>query len=213
MEKQFTIEVPDEIWVDSWKTGKTETYTYVGPESINVLVETTDEFTIIDWSETDFDREIKDNESVVKLEVNDETVAAAHYITTASTEFEYEFKDITNHDGSTHREIVNPQLQDYFDIVYRAQRGFILSPIYKETETQNERIATERLKFVQKYNKAYEFDVEIQEIIDKFIVNIKEYLETMETAYPWRYVSMDTDEIPKIPATLISEFNKLPDLD
>jgi len=212
MEKQFTIKVPDEIWIDSWETGKTETYTYVGPESIKVLVETTDEFDIVEWTENEFDRDIRHNEKVIEFNVTDENVSIAHYIVTNPADFEYEEREVINHDGSLYLEVLHPPIQDYFDLLFKSG-DFILEPIIKDPETENERIAKQRLQYVRKYNDAYDFEDEIQIVIDKFIQDTEAYLEKMQTVYPWKYVSIDSTEIPKIPAKLVGEFNTLPAID
>jgi hypothetical protein len=212
MEKTFTINIPDQLWVDNWEKEKTETYTYRGPAEFNILVETTGNWEIVDWSDSEFDRETNENETIVKLTVTDDNIAAAHYIVTRDEEFEYIYEDIINHDGSIHREISNPRLQDYFDLEYRPSSGFSLSTITKETETENERTAQKRLQYVEKYNEVYDFDEEIQTIIDKFLSDVQSFLEFMQTVYPWRYVTIDPNEVPKIPARLVTEFNKLPDL-
>lgn len=212
MEKTFTVNVPDELWVDSWNTNKTETYTYIGPSSIKVLIETTDEWEFLDWSETDFEREIQEHEIVVDLEVTDETVAVAHWIVSKNNEYEYTYETITNHDNSTYEQISNPRIQDYFDIRYRPSSKFFLDTIYKDHETQNEKIAKERKEYVEKYKNAYDFDEATQTKINEFITAVNSYLDTMVTAYPWKYITIDKNEIPKIPAVLISVFNELPEI-
>lgn len=56
MEKTFTVNVPDDLWVDSWTENKTTDYTYNGPSTINVLVSLTDDFPIVRWSEDEIGR-------------------------------------------------------------------------------------------------------------------------------------------------------------
>jgi hypothetical protein len=75
------------------------------------------------------------------------------------------------------------------------------------------KIAKERLAIVKKYDIAYDFDAEDQTKIDTFISNINTYLDSIATAYPWKYITMDISEIPKIPASLQLLFNQLPEID
>lgn len=213
MEKTFTINVPDQLWVDSWENNKTETYTYNGPETLYVLID--DVADTVLYSSTE-EIEVLDGDSNFVIEIdatNDEQVAVAHYFNTLGSEHEYTYEDETNHDGSIYEKITNPIIHDYFDIDYDRGNGLTLLPIYKNTETIAEQKAKTRLEYVKKYDDAYDFDTDTQSIIDTFLSNMDTYLTTMATAYPWKYVEIDETEIPKIPASLITTFTALPELD
>lgn len=211
MEKTFTVNVPDDLWVDSWTQEKTTDYTYNGPATINVLVSLTDDFPIIRWSEEEIEVNDEGKELVVTIDADTDT-AIAHALVNAGAEHEYTYTTITNHDDSTHEEINNPTINDIYEVVYTPTNGFELEQIIKESETMNERTARERLAYVVKYDEAYDFDVEIQTVIDAFKTNMDTYLTTMSTVYPWRYVTIDAAEIPKIPASLVATFNTLPEI-
>lgn len=211
MEKTFTVNVPDDLWVDSWTENKTTDYTYNGPSTINVLVSLTDDFPIVRWSEDDITVDDEDKELVVTIDADTDT-AIAHAIVNAGAEHEYTYTTITNHDDSTHEEINNPTINDIYEVEYTPANGFVLKQIIKESETMNERTAKERLAYVVKYDEAYDFDDATQTVIDTFKTNIDNYLTTMSTVYPWRYVTIDATVIPKIPASLVATFNTLPDI-
>jgi len=211
MEKTFTVNVPDDLWVDSWTENKTTDYTYNGPSTINVLVSLTDDFPIVRWSEDDITVDDEDKQLVVTIDADTDT-AIAHAIVNAGAEHEYTYTTITNHDDSTHEEINNPTINDIYEVEYTPANGFVLKQIIKQSETMNERTAKERLAYVVKYDEAYDFDDATQTVIDTFKTNIDNYLTTMSTVYPWRYVTIDATVIPKIPASLVATFNTLPDI-
>lgn len=212
MEKTFTVNVPDDLWVDSWAENNTTTYTYNGPETLNVLVSLEGEFNIISWSEAEFDIEIdEEKQAIVQLDANTDT-SFAYAMHHSSDEWEYTYTTINNHDGSTHEEMSNPKLLDIYDLNYSPADGFSLDPIYKNSETMNEKTAKERRAYVVKYDDAYDFDTDTQAIIDTFKTNIANYLDSMSTVYPWRYIEIDANEIPKVPASLVSIFNDLPEI-
>lgn len=211
MEKTFTVNVPDDLWVDSWTENKTTDYTYNGPSTINVLVSLTDDFPIVRWSEDDITVDDEDKELVVTIDADTDT-AIAHAIVNAGAEHEYTYTTITNHDDSTHEEINNPTINDIYEVECTPANGFVLKQIIKQSETMNERTAKERLAYVVKYDEAYDFDDATQTVIDTFKTNIDNYLTTMSTVYPWRYVTIDATVIPKIPASLVATFNTLPDI-
>ena len=211
MEKTFTVNVPDDLWVDSWTENKTTDYTYNGPSTINVLVSLTGDFPIVRWSEDDITVDNEDKQLVVTIDADTDT-AIAHAIVNAGAEHEYTYTTITNHDDSTHEEINNPTINDIYEVEYTPANGFVLKQIIKQSETMNERTAKERLAYVVKYDEAYDFDDATQTVIDTFKTNIDNYLTTMSTVYPWRYVTIDATVIPKIPASLVATFNTLPDI-
>jgi hypothetical protein len=211
MEKTFTVNVPDDLWVDLWTEEKTAEYTYSGPASINVLVALTDTFEIIRWSEDAIEDANEDTEQVVVLDADTHT-SIAKALQGSVSDYEYTYTTITNHDGSTHDEINNPQINDIYEVSWTPAGGFELVAIIKQPETMNERIARERLAYVVKYDNAYDYDDATQGVIDTFKAAMATYLTTMATVYPWRYVTIDDTVIPRIPASLVSTFNTLPEI-
>lgn len=213
--KEFTINVPDTWWVDSWDNGDTKTYTYEGPDTLWVEVGLKDDFSIISYSDTEIVRDAPEDEervSVIQLDANAQP-ECAHLLWMSDDDWEYTYTTLTNHDGSTHEEMTNPKMGDLFDIKWTPAGGFEADPIYKELQTEAERMAKERRAYIQKYDDAYDFDDATQTIIDTALSAFDTYLTTMETAYPWRYVTIDKAEIPRIPAALTTVFNNLPKLD
>lgn len=213
MSKTFTISVPDQLWVDTWSTNKTESYIYSGPNTLYVLI---NDFTdaVSYWSEEPIDLPTGSTDFVVELDAtNDDNVPVAHFLHSQGIEHEYTYEDETNHDGSVYQKITNPVIQDYFDIKYDRGNGLYLEPMYKTTKTIAEEKAEKRLEYVKKYNNAYDFDEDTQATIDKFLTDMNTYLTTMSTVYPWKYESIDESDIPKIPASLVTVFNALPEVD
>lgn len=211
MSKTFTVNVPDQLWVDLWNTNKTESYTYNGPDSWNVLVNiSTNE--IMNWSTEAIETSSSDEDIIIVDATDTNSIAVAHFFDTIRSDHEYTYETETNHDGSTYENITNPTIQDYFDVVYDEDNGITLAPMYKNPKTIVEEKAESRLAYVEKYNNVYDFDTETQETIDNFIASINTYMESMSNVYPWKYVTIDENNIPKIPASLVSVFNTLPEV-
>lgn len=211
MQKEFTIKVPDEIWVNKWSEGREETYTYKGPEKIFVRVEKNE--VMREWYERKEDVPLEDGEKVMEVDASEQP-DVAHWFVTTDEDHVYEYVTITNHNGSTHEEKANPTIHDYFEAQYAFNRPKIwLEPIYKELDTPQEAKARKRLSFIKKYDKLYDFDDQTQKLIDDSIKRLNDYLKIMDSVYPWRYVEIPDDEIPRIPASLLKEFSDLPDLD
>lgn len=223
MQKEFTVNVPDEIWVNSWENELTKAYTYEGPQYFYIgldkdnrdlevrfgdLEAEADEFTEEEKSKFEFTL-------TVDADINPEF---AHMLYITNHE-DHTFSDVTNHDGSIYKLISNPCMKDYFTLEYRSNsedptlKEPILSPIYKDTENILDKTAKARLSAVKKYDIAYDFDEADQTKIDTFITSINTYIDSISTAYPWKYITMDVSEVPKIPASLQLLFNQLPEID
>jgi hypothetical protein len=211
MSKTFTVQVPDQLWVDIWDTNKTESYTYSGPDTLYVLV-SSENNEVIEWSLEPIPS--PENAIVVTVDAtNSDNLPIAHYLHSDISEHEYTYEDETNHDGSVYQKITNPTIQDYFDILYDNDNGLQLTLTLKQTKTIAEEKAEKRLEYVKKYNDMYDFEAETQGIIDTFLSNMNDYMTKMSTVYPWKYVTIDENDIPKIPASLVSVFSTLPEMD
>jgi len=71
MAREFTVNIPDELWVDSWEDGLTATYTYPGPDSIWLEIDHTSK-QLYNVSVTKPDQEyidaVNENSSNVQIE-------------------------------------------------------------------------------------------------------------------------------------------------
>jgi hypothetical protein len=212
MEKTFTINVPDQLWVDDWSNNKTETYTYTGPEKLYVLInDKTDSIILYSTEEIVIPEE--SNDFVIEVNANEDTnVPVAHYLISKGADHEYTYEDEINYDGSIHKKITNPLISDYFDLNYDRALNLTLAAIYKNPITIAEEKAKERLKYVKSYDDVYDFDESVQSIIDTFLTNMNNYLTTMSTVYPWKHIEIDETEIPRVPASLITIFAALPEI-
>lgn len=208
MTTNFTVNVPDELWVDSWTKNKTMAWTYEGPDKIYVKLR--HDFTIAEWAETEFDPETLDtSERVVELDSSADA-AIMFYLTNREQIVEHTFEDEVNPDGSIYKKITNPSIYDIFYVDYNIQDGFSLKPIYREKDTFGEIRAREKLAYVKKYDDLYDFDTETQALIDKFIEDTETFLSDAAPIYPWKYVTIP-DNSPRIPAQLIEKFKLLPE--
>jgi hypothetical protein len=206
MKKEFTVKIPDQLWVDSWENNRSITWTYEGPEKLYVLLSSQDE--IITSYEEEIVRGESDPEKVVILYA-EENPEIAFYLTSRGASHEYEYAEEINHDGTVWKYFTNPTIYDLFSIKHVTVEGFKLVPIIKKSETLLETKAKERKELVESYVKKYEFDQEVQLVIDKFLLDVDSYLKKMEKIFPWKYVEIIDMPAPKIPTKLIPIFDQL----
>jgi hypothetical protein len=209
MQKQFTINVPDELWVDQWTEEKTQTWTYDGPDNYYITLNRNHEIQF--WSDVEPTAEQPVlTDSYVTTISADEQTAIAYWLNTRGNITQHEFEDVPNPDGSIYKRITNPSIHDIYDLDfdYLTQK-IILRLITRKTETQAEIKAKARLEYVKKYNGVYQFSEEVQAAIDEFILQINAYLDSMAGVYPWKYVTIEETPIPKIPVAVALELAKL----
>ena len=143
----------------------------------------------------------------------DANLPVAHWLHSQGVEIEHTFANETMHDGSVYSGIANPAIQDYFELSYSRGDGVAIQPIYKNPTLENEMVADKRLVYVNKYANAYEFDDTVTGIITTFVAAIATYKALVATSYPWKFVTLDVAEVPKIPASLVVAFNAMPNPD
>lgn len=223
MQKEFTVNIPDELWVDSWENELTTTYTYEGPQNFYLGVDDNNSIAYVKHGDLDSEADPFTEEEAagynwhitVDADVNPEFAWFLYH----QADVEYVHEDVANHDGSTYSKITNPTLREYYTLDCRFVEGstetkeLFLDPLYKDPNMDLKTIANDRLKLVKKYDDAYDFDTEDQTKIDTFISNIEAYIASLASAYPWKYVTTDVTEIPKVPTSLQLLFNQLPEID
>lgn len=211
MEKTITARIPNEIWVDDFSEDKTATFQYNGPAKVWVIVEQDNSVTSYSESEP----VLTANRTSIEVDMTTASAdkqQAATLLVMRGAEHTYTYVAETNHDGSVYQKITNPKLNDYYTLRYNPMNGFELKIIEKDKTIPTEAIAKERKAYVEKYSAAYDFSTEDQAKIDSFLAAINTYLQSVETAYPWKYITIDKSEVPKIPVTLVQLFNTLPQL-
>lgn len=210
MKKTLTIKVPDELWVNKFEKNLTKTYEYDGPSSFWIVSK--DE----NIAPTAYENEPEKNENELKHYINvesatDEELALAIMIVHGAEAYDFVYSDEINHDGSIYKKIENPRLEDFYAAKF-VEGKVVLQVIVKDPTLPNEQIAIERRDYVLKYTATFDFDTEQQAKINDFLAKIDAYLETMKTVYPWKYVAIDKNEVPKIPVSLVQLFNALPEI-
>lgn len=211
MNKTLTIKVPDELWVNKFEKNLTKTFEYDGPASFWVKIRM-DAIQPEAFEQEPVLIDLTEQKHFINIEnATDAELALAIMIIHGAEPYEFTYSDEVNHDGSIYKKIENPRVEDYYMAKFFAEK-VQLELITKDTTIQNEIIALERRNYVTKYSDAFDFEPQQQALIDDFLQRINTYLEAVKTAYPWKFVELSKNEIPKIPLSLVTIFNSLPEL-
>jgi len=217
MTQDFTISVPDQLWVDSWADEATKTYTYDGPDTVYVEIQMSD-YAIVNASTTALTAD-EGNTYIVEITAADYPERAMMVVEGNDTEgYEHTYTDEAQFDGSVYRAISNPRLSDYFEMTYQPvpdddDQELGLSLVIKTKTTESPALveAKRRQTYVQKYADQYSFDTDDQTAVDNYLTSIASHITTLSTAYPWKFDGgVPSSSIPKIPASLVVLFNTLP---
>ena len=209
MQKTITVNVPDELWVSGFTQNKTADFTYNGPEVIWVVIDNNFVSPTYYTEEPTGLQQGRIAKQITLATASDAEIAAAIMLVNSSDEHTYTYTNETNHDGTTYKRLTNPRLQDIY-LVEVSGDTFTLVQILKDTNNPLTTIANQRLAYVKKYSDQYSFSEGEETLISNYLNSINTYLDTVSAAYPWKYITYNTSEVPKIPVQLVTLFNSLP---
>ena len=213
MQKIFTVQVPDELWVNTSDLNNSVDYEYSGPEEVYALID--DRKNLISSSIESFGEDMPEGWEEIAIDPNVDT-AIAHIIVEINTtdpDFAHTFEDeVQPFDESVYQKITNPRISDWFTLVYdHTGIGLSLEAIEKDQSTLILEKAKEKRSYVEKYNNEYEFGDDISLVITGFLEAINTYITSLETIKPWKHIEISEEGLPRIPVSLISAFSSLPD--
>ena len=220
MQKQFTVRIPDELYVPGFTTNTWSTYTYNGPDIVTVTVNTIgDVFNVVN-DQTQLPSE---GSLDVLVDIDAATYPeVAHFLLNTGTDHVYEYVDEINHDGSIHKKMLNPRLQDVYRLRYNlgatndttSDDGHTHGPwhfqiITKDRTTNGEMITKQNLDLVVSNLSTIGLDTQTQTDYNTFVVECDNYLTTMANIFPWKYVNITSPAVPKLPISLVNAINQV----
>lgn len=214
MQKEFTINVPDELWVNSWENNSTATYTYDGPETLYVRLRNENDICEVSG---DALTPSESREFVVTVNANNYPERARLLQERYMGLFEeYTYENVNNPDGSVYTKITNPRLDDYYEISYLpvgadtdSELGFQIEPKYKDPKTALLIEAEKRRDFVQQYLDLYDFDGDLGTAANNFMTAINSNITELTGQYPWKYINPPNVTLAKLPVSLRQALDNL----
>jgi hypothetical protein len=211
MIKEFTYQIPDDLYVEGITGNKTVTYTYDGPEKFSVLVNSDGIVYEVDPNPDELTS--KSLEELVEIDANKTPEVAyffGHFLL-KTFEHEYEFNEEVMDNGDIYRFPKNPILWDVYYVLYnRDSSEWEFKQVLKDKVKPGENTIRVRLNIINRYLETYEFLPEVEGEILKYVNTLNEYISNCTAICEWKYTNLPKPNIPKIPALVASEFNKLP---
>lgn len=219
MQKEFTINIPDERWIDSWDNNLTLTKTYTGPSKFyapisletNTVVGVYFETTPTTGPYVDIEKF-----SIYEVDADVDTAIAQVILETTNNEYKqnyiHEFEDEVLHDGSIYAKPTNPMVSNYYRIFYDIEATkLILQPIFNDAWQLPQLLIVNQKLDLLNYNKInVNFSQAMLTKITAAIAELETYKATIVNARNWKYDTFDMDEIPKISKSVEQSLRPIP---
>lgn len=219
MQKEFTINIPDERWIDSWDNNLTLTKTYTGPSKFyapisletNTVVGVYFETTPTTGPYVDIEKF-----SIYEVDADVDTAIAQVILETTNNEYKqnyiHEFEDEVLHDGSIYAKPTNPMVSNYYRIFYDIEATkLILQPIFNDAWQLPQLLIVNQKLDLLNYNKInVNFSQAMLTKITAAIAELETYKVTIVNARNWKYDTFDMDEIPKISKSVEQSLRPIP---
>lgn len=219
MQKEFTINIPDERWIDSWENNLTLTKTYIGPSKFYAPIDLeTNNLLGVYFETTPTQSPYTNAEKFSIYEIDADTDAAIAQLIQEITDDEYklsyirEFEDEVLHDGSIYAKTTNPMISDYYRLEYDTEISkIVLEAIVNDSwHIPQLNIVNQKLD-VLKYNRDnVAFSESMLTKINTAITQLETYKSTIVNARNWKYDTFNMNEIPQISKSVEQSLKPVP---
>ena len=203
--KKYKHPLPDEIWVEGVSGDVVGTWTYKGPDKINVVVDELGQIAEMDC--TSLNDAFPGQHLHVVIDAK-KTPWAASFVEDYFNEecnFEAEYEDIEMENGDIYKLLTNPRLEDAYDLYYNRENSeWYLEQILKPITNKYKGEAEGKLKEYKMYYERYAFDEDIDKAMEEYINTLEQYIPTTQGIQTWKYIDVPLvqqgDPPPKTPA-------------
>lgn len=219
MQKEFTIDIPDERWIDSWEDNLKLTKTYSGPSKFYAPVNLETNTLVgvyFEIAPTEGPYSNNDKFSLSEIDANIDTAIAQVILETTNEEYRAayirEFEDETLHDGSIYAKTTNPMVSDYFRIAYDIENAKIILEAIINDSWELPQLDTVNQKLdILKYNRDnINFSSTMLSKINTAITELETYKSTIANARKWKYDNFNMSEIPQISKSVEQALKPIP---
>lgn len=205
----FSYPLPDELYVEGVSGKVTGTYTYDGPETFDVHIDNRGNIIDIDVQN---DPEMGPNyRKTINASTHPEVAYCFLNYFEEEYTWEYEFEDEIMENGDIYKKILNPRLNDVYEVIYDFESNdWQFEQIVKQQDNPAVLEAKRRKEYIQKYSEKYSFGEAIDIAIEAYIAELDAFIESNPPLKTWKYINFNLGTVPKIPAIISIEIAKLP---
>ena len=206
----FSYPLPDELYVEGVSGNITGTFTYDGPETFDVQIDSSGNILDIDIQNDpelgpDFRKTI---DATKQPEV---AYMFAHYFDENYIAPVSETVDEVMENSDVYKKPLNPDLTTAYQVKYNTQENdFELLQIVKQQDNPSALEAQRRKKNIQKYADKYSFGTEVDDAIETYITALNTFIANNPPLKTWKYINFNLNSVPKIPASIAIELSKIP---
>jgi hypothetical protein len=227
MQKQFTIKIPDELYVNSWEEDLSATFNYNGPDTIYVVVslikqddnEDVEEVFNFAFFEPVENPIFQDTEKYKILEISAEqnTALAELLVQKNNPNYEYTYADEENFDGSICAVITNPRITDYYLLDYSLNNEntayeFKLVPNYKyPQELSILREVEDKITLLEYNRDNVQHSAQNLTKITQAIDTLNNFKVSIKDQRPWKFDKLpDSSAVPQISKAVEMSLKSIP---
>lgn len=205
----FTYPLPDELYVEGVSGKVTGTYTYNGPETFDVHIDT---FGNIDDIDVSNDPSMgPDFRKTISAKTHPAVAYCLSHYFVDNWEWEYQYEDEIMENGDVYKKPLNIDLKDAYEVVYNfTSNDWELKQILKEQQSPAAQEAKARKREIEKYSTKYSFGEEIDVMIENYVSELDNFIENNPPLKTWKYINFNLNSVPKLPAAIAVEISKLP---
>lgn len=210
MEKTFNKPVPDELYIDSFAQNKTASYTYIGPETVEVLVDVFHggvQHVATPGEVYSYNPELS---KVVTVDASSATDVAYYLTNTATPEREFETQTLPG--GKTYEQITNPTIRDYYSINYNLDTNtWEFKVITREPRSVLNDLADRYIQYIETNKSKVATNTELTALANTYLAQLNAFNTTGIGSIPsWKFIEISLADVPTPPSQLVVAFNVLP---
>jgi hypothetical protein len=206
----FTKPIPNELYIDSFTNGNTQSYVYSGNNLLYVAVD----IPLGGIQDIHEDPDFKYNPDNTKKVIIDANVNpdVAYFITNTTFDDRI-FATETLIDGTTYEQITNPMLRDMYQVNYDLETNtWKWKFITRNPKGRLNDFAQRNRDYVNTYISTISSNTALMQIANTYLQTLDTFETTGKGSIPsWKIIAVPKlSEVPPIPQELILAFDVLP---
>jgi hypothetical protein len=206
---EFTKKIPDSLYVNTFTSNAILTITYNGPGSSLFLVEK-NYGNICNVLETMEDAYNQEDYLVIETSVSDSPDVLYYFHATELPEKEHVTETLV--DGTTHDEISNPNLKDYYRIFYDLEnKVWVWEVITRNPRSVYNEIADRYREYVNQNLHKIQSNTSLMETATNYLQRLTDFETTGAGSIPsWKIAAANTACVPLPSPLLMTAFENTP---